>query len=54
MAKRGDERPEDPAMKEEREARVTEMLARAKRAHRSSPKKKVASKSARTRKKRHG
>jgi hypothetical protein len=52
MAKRGADHPEDPATKEEREARVTEMLARAKRAHRSSPKKKMASKSAR--KKRHG
>jgi hypothetical protein len=47
MAKHGENDPEDAAMKEEREARVDEMLHRAKRAHRPAPKKRVATKSAR-------
>jgi hypothetical protein len=45
MAKRGEDGHEDPEMREEREARVDEMLTRAKRSHPTTPKKRAARKS---------
>jgi hypothetical protein len=51
MAKRGENHPEDLETKEEREARVEEMLVRARRAHRAAPKKKAPRKSQRDKKK---
>jgi hypothetical protein len=45
MAKLGENDHEDAETKEERDARVDEMLVRAKRAHRPAPKRKAARKS---------
>ena len=44
MAKRGENDLEDVETKEEREARVQEMLVRATRAHRAAPKRKASRK----------
>jgi hypothetical protein len=52
MAKRGENNHEDAETTEEREARVDEMLVRAKRAHRTAAKKKPARRPARDKKKR--
>ena len=53
MAKRGEDTHEDDETKEEREARVDEMLNRARRAHRPATKKRAPGKPGRTKKVKH-